>query len=83
MNEEDGKCYKDTRCLCCFLLLSPRHGIIPALYAPYLLLWHQNVENQVQIQELQKQSGDLQVAVEGLQKNLNSITQLQPRLQEL
>ena len=52
-------------------------------YAPYLLLWHQNVENQAQIQELQRQLGDVRVAIGNLQRELNAIFELQQRLQEL
>ena len=52
-------------------------------YAPYLLLWHQSEENQAQIQESQRQLGDVRIAIVGLQKDLNSIFDLQQRLQEL
>ncbi len=52
-------------------------------YAPYILLWHQSVENQAQIQELQRQLGDVRIAIGGLQKDLNSIFDLQQRLREL
>ena len=66
-----------------FFYSNPRIALSQPYYAPYLLLWHQSVENQARIQELQRQMGELQVAIGGLQKDLNSITELQQRLQEL
>jgi predicted nucleic acid-binding Zn-ribbon protein len=56
----------------------------PLLNSPtYYQLWLQSVENQARIQELQRQLGDVRVAIGGLQKDLNSIFDLQQRLQEL
>jgi peptidoglycan hydrolase CwlO-like protein len=52
-------------------------------YPTYYQLWLQSVENRAQIQELQRQLGDVRVAIGGLQKDLNSIFDLQQRLQEL
>ncbi len=49
----------------------------------YYDLWLQSVENQARIQELQRQLGDVRIAIGGLQKDLNSIFDLQQRLQEL
>ena len=49
----------------------------------YYELWLQSVENQAQIQELQRQLGDVRIAIGGLQKDLNSIFDLEQRLQEL
>ncbi len=64
-------------------LFTPRIALSQPYYAPYLLLWHQSVENQAQIQEFQRQLGDVRVAIGDLQKDLNSIFDLQQRLQEL
>jgi peptidoglycan hydrolase CwlO-like protein len=52
-------------------------------YPTYYQLWLQSVENQARIQELQRQLGDVRIAIGGLQKDLNSIFDLQQRLQEL
>jgi len=52
-------------------------------YPTYYQLWLQSVENQAQIQELQRQLGDVRVAIGNLQRDLNSISELQQRLQEL
>ena len=52
-------------------------------YPPDYQLWLQSVENQAQIQELQKQLADMRISIGGLQKDLNSIFELQQRLQEL
>jgi len=49
----------------------------------YYELWLQSVQNQAQIQELQRQLGDVRIAIGGLQKDLNSVFDLQQRLQEL
>jgi peptidoglycan hydrolase CwlO-like protein len=49
----------------------------------YYELWLQSMENQAQIQELQRQLGDVRTAIGDLQKDLNSIFDLQQRLQEL
>jgi peptidoglycan hydrolase CwlO-like protein len=62
---------------------NPGIALSQPYYAPYLLLWHQSVENQAQIQELQRQLADMRVEIGGLQKDLNSIFELQQRLEEL
>ena len=62
---------------------NPGIALSQRYYAPYILLWHQSVENQAQIQELQRQLGDVRIAIGDLQKDLNSIFDLQQRLQEL
>jgi len=51
-------------------------------YPTYYQLWLQSVENQAQIQELQRQLGDVRAAIGDLQKDLDSISELQQRLQE-
>jgi peptidoglycan hydrolase CwlO-like protein len=61
---------------------NPGIALSQRYYAPYILLWHQSVENQAQIQELQRQLGEVRAAIGGLQKDLNSIFDLQQRLQE-
>ena len=70
-------------CAVFFYCFNPRMALTQPYYAPYLLLWHQSVENQARIQELQRQLGDVRLAIGGLQKDLNSIFELQQRLQEL
>ncbi len=70
-------------CVIFFSCFNPRIALPQPYYAPYLLLWHQNEQNQTQIQELQRQFGDVRVAIGGLQEDLNSISDLQQRLQEL
>jgi len=62
---------------------NPRIALSQAYYPTYYQLWLQSVENQAQIQELQRQLGDVRIAIGGLQKDLNSIFDLQQRLQEL
>jgi len=62
---------------------NPGIALSQPYYAPYILLWHQSVQNQAQIQELQRQLGDVRIAIGGLQKDLNSVFDLQQRLQEL
>ena len=52
-------------------------------YPTYYQLWLQSVEDQSRIQELQRQLGDVRVGIGGLQRDLNSIFDLQQRLQEL
>jgi len=52
-------------------------------YPTYYQLWLQSVENQTRIQELQRQLDEVRVAIGGLQKDLNSIFDLQQRLEEL
>ena len=52
-------------------------------YPPYYQLWLQSVENQAQIQELQRQLGDVGVEIGGLQKDLTSVLELEQRLEEL
>ena len=61
---------------------TPCRALPQVYYAPYLLLWHQNVENQAQIRELQGRLGDVRAAIGDLQKDLDSISELQQRLQE-
>jgi len=51
-------------------------------YAPYLLLWHQGVENQAQIQQLQSQLTEMGIEIGGLQRDLDSIVELEQRLEE-
>ena len=62
---------------------TPRIALSQAYYPPYYQLWLQSMENQAQIQELQRQLGDVRIAIGDLQKDLNSIFDLQQRLQEL
>jgi peptidoglycan hydrolase CwlO-like protein len=52
-------------------------------YPTYYQLWLESVENQAQIQEVQRQLGNMRVAIGGLQRDLNSIFELHQRLQEL
>ena len=52
-------------------------------YPTYYQLWLQSVESQAQIQELQKQLGEMRAEVGRLRIDLNSIFELQQRLQEL
>ena len=52
-------------------------------YPSYYQLWLQSVENQSRIQELQRQMSDVRVAIGGLQRDLNSVIDLQQRLEEL
>jgi chromosome segregation ATPase len=52
-------------------------------YPNYFQLWQQGVENQLQIQELQRQMNDMRAAIGSLQRDLNSIFDLRQRLQEL
>ena len=52
-------------------------------YPTYYQLWLQSVENQTRIQELQRQLDEVRVAIGGLHKDLNSIFDLQQRLEEL
>ena len=66
--------------ICCF---TPRIALSQAYYPTYYQLWLQSVENQAQIQELQRQLGDVRIAIGGLQKGLNSILDLQQKLEEL
>ena len=70
-------------CAIFFYCFNPGMALSQTYYAPYLLLWQQSVENQAQIQELQRQMNDVRVAIGGLQKDLNSVIDLQQRLQEL
>lgn len=70
-------------CAVFMYFFNPGKVLSQPYYAPYLLLWHQSVENQAQIQELQRQLGEVRIAIGGLQKDLNSIFDLQQRLQEL
>ena len=75
-----------TRLVACAVFMhffNPSIALSQPYYAPYLLLWHQSVVNQAQIQELQRQLGEARIAIGGLQKELNSIFDLQQRLQEL
>ncbi len=53
------------------------------IYPTYYQLWLQSVQSQAQIQELQRQLGEVRVAIGGLQRDLNSIFESQQRLQEL
>jgi chromosome segregation ATPase len=52
-------------------------------YPPYYQLWLQSVENQAQIQELQRQLVEVGNEIGGLQKDLTSIFDLGKRLEEL
>ena len=52
-------------------------------YPPYYQLWLQSVENQAQIQELQRQLADAGIEIGGLQKDMTSIFELEKRLEEL
>ena len=61
---------------------NPGIALAQSYYAPYILLWHQSVANQAQVQELQRQLGDVRVGIGDLQRDLNSIFDLQQRLQE-
>ena len=61
----------------------PAIALSQLYYPPYYQLWLQSVENQAQIQELQRQLADMRVEIGGLQKNLTSIFELQQKLEEL
>ena len=62
---------------------NPRLALSQAYYPPYYQLWLQSVENQAQIQELQRQLAEVRVEIGGLQIDLNSIFDLQQKLEEL
>jgi hypothetical protein len=51
-------------------------------YPTYYVLWLQSVENQAQIQGLQRQLADMRIEIGGLRIGLNSIFELQQRLEE-
>jgi predicted nucleic acid-binding Zn-ribbon protein len=61
----------------------PAIALSQLYYPPYYQLWLQSVDNQAQIQELQRQLADMRVEIGGLQKDLTSIFELQQRLEEL
>jgi predicted nucleic acid-binding Zn-ribbon protein len=61
----------------------PAIALSQLYYPPYYQLWLQSVENQAQIQDLQRQLADMRVEIGGLQKDLTSISELQQRLEEL
>ena len=69
-------------CAVFIFCFNPRLALSQPYYAPYLLLWHQSVENQTRIQELQRQLADVGIEIGGLQKELTSIFELEQRLEE-
>ena len=69
-------------CAVFIFCFNPHLALSQPYYAPYLLLWHQNVENQAQIQGLQKQMADLGAEIGGLRKDLTSVSDLLQRLEE-
>ena len=66
--------------ICCF---TPRIALSQAYYPTYYQLWLQSVESQAQIQELQRQLAEVRVEIGGLQKDLNSVFELQQKMEEL
>jgi peptidoglycan hydrolase CwlO-like protein len=69
-------------CAVFFYCFNPCIALSQPYYAPYLLLWHQSVENQAQIQELQRHLADMRIEIGRLQKDLTSIFELGQRLEE-
>jgi len=69
-------------CAVFIFCFNPPIALSQPYYAPYLLLWHQTVENQAQIQGLQRQLADIRIGIGGLQKDLISIFELEQRLEE-
>jgi peptidoglycan hydrolase CwlO-like protein len=69
-------------CAVFIFCFNPPLALSQPYYAPYLLLWHQSVENQAQIQELQRQLADVGIEIGNLRKDLTSIFELLQRLEE-
>ena len=65
------------------VFFAPNMTLSQTYYAPYLLLWYQGAENQAQIQQLQSQLTEMGIELGGLQRELNSMVELEQRLKEL
>jgi len=70
-------------CAVFIFCFKPPIALSQLYYPPYYQLWLQSVENQAQIQELQRQLADMGIQIGGLQKDLTSIFELEQRLEEL
>ena len=70
-------------CAVFIFCFNPPIALSQLYYPPYYQLWLQSVENQAQIQELQRQLTDMRIEIGGLQKDLTSIFELEKRLEEL
>ena len=68
---------------CATIFFAPSVTLSQPYYAPYLLFWNQEVENQARIQQLQSQLTEMGIEIGGLQRDLNSIVELEQRLEEL
>jgi chromosome segregation ATPase len=70
-------------CAVFIFCFNPPIALSQLYYPPYYQLWLQSVENQAQIQELQRQLVEVGNEIGGLQKDLTSIFDLGKRLEEL
>jgi len=70
-------------CAVFIFCFNPPTALSQLYYPPYYQLWLQSVENQGQIQELQRQLGNMGGEIGGLQRDLASLFELEQRLEEL
>ena len=70
-------------CAVFIFCFTPPIALSQLYYPPYSQLWLQSVENQAQIQDLQRQLADMRAEIGALQRDLTSIFESEKRLEEL
>jgi len=70
-------------CAVFIFCFNPPIALSQLYYPPYYQLWLQSVENQAQIQDLQRQLADMRAEIGALQRDLTSIFESEKRLEEL